>query len=379
MNPALPTRELRALTGLRFFAAALVVFYHFGAAVATRLPRAGQNIIHAGYSSVGLFFVLSGFVLAWNYSERAVTPTDFWKARFARIYPAYFLSLLLAAPFVLSDPRALKVGLGAVFVLPMVQAWTPWTASLWNPPAWSLSVEAFFYLTFPWLVARLTRVPDRSLLRLSLAAWGGSLAVAGVYLALHPGGSGWRLDSPTQDLVSLHAIKFLPLLHLPEFLMGMVAGILCRRNPAVAHRSSRVWLWLGLAVSGGVLASSDRVPYLLLHNGLLSPAFALLVPALALGQSRLGWFLSLPAIHLLGEASYGVYILQAPLSRWWEALAPLQSTGEFWLFLAFLTLASVLSFQFLERPCRKWLRQRLASRPRQTLGLGAISLSVAHD
>jgi peptidoglycan/LPS O-acetylase OafA/YrhL len=32
----------------------------------------------------------------------------------------------------------------------MQQAWIPWTAWHWNYPAWSVSVETFFYLVFPF-------------------------------------------------------------------------------------------------------------------------------------------------------------------------------------------------------------------------------------
>ena len=54
-------------------------------------------VIDNSYVFVGFFFLLSGFVLAYNYADRP-TPLDkrqFWRARFARLYPIYLLSLVL--------------------------------------------------------------------------------------------------------------------------------------------------------------------------------------------------------------------------------------------------------------------------------------------
>ena len=57
-------------------------------------------MVNAGFISVSYFILLSGFVLAYNYAERArngeLDRKRFWEARFTRIYPIYFLSLLLS-------------------------------------------------------------------------------------------------------------------------------------------------------------------------------------------------------------------------------------------------------------------------------------------
>ena len=101
-----------------------------------------------GRSGVTFFFILSGFVLAWS-SRVDDRPLNFYRRRFARIYPAYLVALLFAAVlWVLRDPVALLRGLLTPFLL---QAWAPDSSSYFaiNVPAWSFSVEAFFYLAFP--------------------------------------------------------------------------------------------------------------------------------------------------------------------------------------------------------------------------------------
>ena len=82
----------RALTGLRFLAAAHVVWFHAGPA--TGIP-ALDRVRDAGWTAVNLFFVLSGFVLAHRYPrlEGPGAVRGFLAARAARIYPAHLLAL----------------------------------------------------------------------------------------------------------------------------------------------------------------------------------------------------------------------------------------------------------------------------------------------
>jgi peptidoglycan/LPS O-acetylase OafA/YrhL len=76
-----------ALTSLRFFAAAHVVAYHY-ARDTPGLPAFVTSLLYAGPCSVGLFFVLSGFVLARRYGN-GVPLRDYAVARIARIVPLY--------------------------------------------------------------------------------------------------------------------------------------------------------------------------------------------------------------------------------------------------------------------------------------------------
>ena len=88
---------LKALTGLRCFAAINIVLFHFSN---PHWFGCLAPVVNAGYASVSYFILLSGFVLAYNYSARArageLDTIRFWKARFTRLYPIYLLSLLLA-------------------------------------------------------------------------------------------------------------------------------------------------------------------------------------------------------------------------------------------------------------------------------------------
>src|SRR5580693_8234163 len=96
MEARKPSR-LDALTGLRCFAAINIVLFHF-----SNPDWFGwfSPVVNAGFASVSFFILLSGFVLAYNYSGRAragqLDKKRFWEARFTRLYPVYLLSLLMA-------------------------------------------------------------------------------------------------------------------------------------------------------------------------------------------------------------------------------------------------------------------------------------------
>src|SRR4051812_49408903 len=79
--------HLSNLTAARFIAALFVVLYH----VRTSLPhfRVTDSIFAAGYVGVSFFFVLSGFVLAYNHDPARIGRAHFWANRFARIFPVY--------------------------------------------------------------------------------------------------------------------------------------------------------------------------------------------------------------------------------------------------------------------------------------------------
>ena len=158
--------RLPALTSLRFFAALYVLTFHSGASLMRE--HLGDNPLTTflvnGHLGVSLFFILSGFMLTYSGERRNAQGFDlsaYALARFARIYPLYLLSLLIAAP--IRWPDLLSSPLASLETLLMVQSWGPASSDrgwFWNMPAWTLSIEAFFYALFPvflWLIAR-TRV-----------------------------------------------------------------------------------------------------------------------------------------------------------------------------------------------------------------------------
>lgn len=364
---------LPALTGLRFVAALQVLLYH-------ALPRdLGPGWLRAvvgnGYVGVSLFFVLSGFILAYNYEdafrERRVRWRDFWWARAARVYPVYLLGLLIAIPpfFLHGRPpaevaRRIAASVGSGVLL--VQAWSPRTACVVNCPGWSVSAEALFYLVYPLAALLLLRVPRERLPVLAAAAWAASLVPPLAYLWLRPDGA--AVPGPLSGAEWLLRLKYHPVARLGEFVLGMAAGALfLRRMPGAPRR------WIGPAALGAILCVlllGPRIPYPLLHNGLLAPAFAVLIYRLGRGHGRMARALSGPRMGVLGGASYALYVLHIPLGIWlawtyrWLGIEPSPAAG-FVTLLSVALAAALLVFRHVEEPARRALRDlpgRLAAR-----------------
>jgi peptidoglycan/LPS O-acetylase OafA/YrhL len=373
--------HLPILTSLRFFAAFYVFCFHV---VAFRILTGYSFFYRAasiGYAGVSFFFVLSGFILVYTYDGRSVSAREFWRARFARVYPAYVFSLLAALPWFLYAathkhweftfwPKAhLKFGmLLQVFLL---QAWDPRLAIMWNPVSWSLSVEAFFYLLFPFLLKRFERLASARLIGLALFFWSVSLTVSIVYLLQAPD----HLKDLNSDSFGfwLNAIKFNPLARLPEFLIGMLCGfyfLRIRRD----HRIAYPLLGGALLALGLTIYFANQIPYPALHSGFLAPIFAAIIYALALQPRFLGILNSRPMV-LLGEASYSFYLLHFLIiaacyfglkigsGRWGIPGVLLCFAGACGL--------SILVYLFVEVPARRKLR----GEPR---AIASVRASVVH-
>jgi peptidoglycan/LPS O-acetylase OafA/YrhL len=390
-----PTRrpQLDALTSLRFFAALHVVLYHGEDYLLPSLADhpALRNLIYSGPNSVGLFFVLSGFILTYTYlgpaAEGRLKRGSFWAARFARVYPVYFFGLLVAAPLAAAGfvRGGATLGRFAAVVgveLTLVQAWTPQFALAWNGPGWSLSAEAFFYLVFPFLVPLLWPLRRRGLLLALLAFWLLAQVGPGLYAHAPPGGwlGGWTPSaefwSASVNGVPYHdwgspwytLLQYNPLGRLPEFLFGAAVGRLYLLRPtggwpaawSLAAVAAAVALLGALAYSPAPLRQS-----LYFHNGLLTPLHGALIYGLARGsQGAVARGLSLRPLVLLGEASYALYILHMPLKELLEAavrncIGDLPGVPFFTGYAAMAILGSVGVLRVIEEPARRLLRRRL--------------------
>ncbi|MBK6274557.1 MAG: acyltransferase [Saprospirales bacterium] len=128
----------------------VILIFHFGKSIII-FSYFFKNIISCGNSAVSFFFILSGFIMVIantdNRNEtKKIVAKDYYKKRFERIYPLYFLSLILYLVFCndyINNSSKLYSFLSSLF---LIQAWIPKFASDFNFPGWSLSVEVFFYL-----------------------------------------------------------------------------------------------------------------------------------------------------------------------------------------------------------------------------------------
>lgn len=347
---------LGALFGIRFVACCQVVFHHFGSTYMLRhgVPLWLVEVIRGGYNPLSIFFMLSGFVLAYTYTGQLSAPGAlgrFAEARFARIYPLYFLAMWLSYPF--RHPTGGQI----LACLTMTQAWNPWRPDLyeaWNFTAWTLSVEALFYVGFPLMLKILQHRRLRTL-----------YCVMACLLAImvlgHTSGDAAAGSLPTNPaLLKMLRWTPLPVLRLPEFLLGVVLGLVFLRAP---HRPTRRWaVWLSIAVMVSIHATirGQWVSLIMLPD-------ALLVYELAHEGGVINHFLSRKTMMLLGGAAYSMYLLQFPMRRAMEwifahFLPRLSNIGPPLITPLLLVGVAVVVHLRFEEPVRRELRRWFAKK-----------------
>lgn len=165
--------EILPLTGVRAFAAWWVVLFH----IAYALPSAFTGLYwfaRLGFLGVDLFFVLSGFVISYNYWTRFSVPSlatyrSFLWLRLARLYPVHLFTLIASALLLGGVTLSGFVGAKSFSTWTpgnflanalLVHSWRPLYIDSWNNASWSVSCEWFAYLVFPLLVLTgLKRLP----------------------------------------------------------------------------------------------------------------------------------------------------------------------------------------------------------------------------
>lgn len=362
--------RLEALTTVRFFASVYVVLFHLKVTgILAGGPWWYRNFAGIGYVGVNFFFVLSGFILVLTYAGPPLNIRQFWRARFARIYPAYVVSLIAAAPFFFFAVRHLELPFftwshkhlptACVLTVTLLQAWIPQAGLTWNSVCWSLSVEAFFYLVFPLLLARSRNLSQSKLITWIFVCWFISLSFSFTYVHLHPDGLA-AINSGATNLFWKNLLSFNPLVRLPEFVIGIMTGrlyLLAKR----AYRFPSTLVAIGLGALATVIVFANKIPTPVISTGLLSLAFAAIIYGLAL---RPPWarFLAIPQLVLLGDSSYSLYLLHSTvIARAFAAMPYLGFSIRVAASLAAAIGASLLCYLWLEEPARRLLRPRRTS------------------
>jgi peptidoglycan/LPS O-acetylase OafA/YrhL len=323
-------------------------------------------IVDGGYISVSFFLLLSGFILTYNYADRAekgqFKARGFWLARFSRLYPVYLFSLLLSAGMLVDEFHTQTrpdFAMGLVLTPLLLQGWHPLLSTFWNTPAWTMSTEAFFYLLFPWLITLRRPRKRRSILLLMLVLWITGLILPFLYLHFNPDGDAnvGRYSAGTW----LRALKFMPMQHLPSFLFGMALAFLNDLIPPESRKRVAAGLF-GFAALYLVLYFGDHIPYVLLHDGLLMPLFAGVVLCLA-GRNSVAKLFGLVPFIAIGEASYCLYLLHFNLWNMLHNSHVLEKSGlialDPWFSYVVLIAAALLTKRLIERPARNWIHRRI--------------------
>jgi peptidoglycan/LPS O-acetylase OafA/YrhL len=372
-----PRTEILALTGVRAIAAIAVVLHHI------RLPKSAPEPLHrlvdAGYIGVPLFFMLSGFVLAWNYSTLKPTAGKkvwrFYVARIARVMPLYWMVLLYLVLMRAARGFDQSDALWRHFFA--IQSWSgSWTvgAQEYNAPGWSICVEVFLYAMFPFLVPLVAMVARRyktaGLLALIGVAWVVQLTLVSYFTA-----KGYA-DQHAREATSAHRWLYRnPLTRLPDFLTGMSLAFIMMRGFSLRARTANL-LQAACVVFVVVCASSDLrfggtllgvdlggggLYRALFYAAMWTIPFALLLISLAASpKALLSRFLATRAMVALGTASYALYLTHRPLLPGFGQTWVQQASGitAYLVVLAILGLCLLVAegaHRYVEVPCRRWI------------------------
>ncbi|WP_130908554.1 acyltransferase [Pseudomonas sp. Sample_16] len=358
-----------ALTGMRFIAALMVFFSHYPITGLGELP---ERIMASGYAGVTFFFVLSGFIITYNYIDKFEsnplnnTPKYLW-ARFSRVYPLYILTMLFVW---LQKDAATPL----TIYLFAAQAWHPDASVVGglNSPAWSISVEAFLYFCFPILIPAFMRLgilqPGIKMLTAALLVVTIQLSLAG-YLALPP-----RHDLPFTDPDSAHRWLYnFPLTRVLDFILGIFAATYYCRSTKNKN-NEKYWSYVCYSSILALIAlMASKANYLSSFSWDASYAglFTLLILATAkTNKSPVSRLLSTSPAVLLGEASFAFYlihIIALPLFALNINRSFFTGLAFELLFLGLIMTMSIGLHLSVEKPCRRWLMQLVKSRDAQPI------------
>ncbi len=351
-----------ALTGLRGIAAWWVVFYHFKEIFPSTGFTVFNTVLNDGFLAVDLFFVLSGFIISLNYSNRFETFSwreygHFLGLRLGRIYPLHLFMMIvfLLNPLAItlaSHQHAVGNRYGAAYYamsVVLIQNWGFTDSLAWNVPAWSISAEWFAYLVFPCIAI--------------LGRWASTIwrAIAGLLISiiiLH-----YVIQLARGDIAQNGLLRC-----LLEFLAGNLVYRLSQDQIVARTFVSR----------GAMLFCLVLIAAMVVFQMPSYPISALAWSALIFGLIRkdgiFSRFLSLSPVVWIGEYSYSTYLVHYFVRDWIKfAMAGSEPQSLLWLTVYVLATAicSFFLYRLIEVPGRRFVRNLVNGRGTPSLAGGA--------
>ncbi|AQR61194.1 hypothetical protein BZG35_05660 [Brevundimonas sp. LM2] len=345
LTPA--STKLLNIQGLRAVAVLLVVIYHMR--LMTPLNLSGS--FEFGQGGVDIFFVVSGFIMAWIIrSASEADPVTFATRRLIRIVPLYWLLTLLLFFAAQKVPILLSNGVPTLDMLWQSLLFIPYRAPDGEIQplvymGWTLSYEMFFYLLITVVLILKVRA------RLAVVA---SVLVLLVVIGL--------ITRPTQAIAFVITDP-----RLLEFVAGMGICAWITGRPPIDWARPRL-RWPVAALLGASLAmmiASDALwpsaPYVLQWG-----VPAVIIVACACWLERWGVRADWPWLLVIGDASYAIYLSHPFVVKAAEKV--IERVGNMPLaaqivanvgVLVMVGLIGVLIHLWVEKPLLRWLHQRV--------------------
>ncbi len=333
--------EVVSIQYLRGCAALMIVLIH----LELQLHRVGYqgywpHFLNAG---VDIFFVISGFIM-WITTVKGMTTLEFYRRRILRIVPLYWLLTSVVLATLIVSPSMVQTGrldtlhvLGSYLFFPVIHP----VEGVMQPlliPGWTLNYEMFFYAIFGVGLA-LPTLPR--LIVVSTVLYG--LATIQILT---------RITGPT-------ALQFYTSDIIIEFAFGIALGWLYSSEAKFSGRFAWPCFLIGVVAVAIVGGGTPR--------GLYVGVPALLVVAGAVMIERLHGVPNIHSLHLVGNASYSLYlshtIVLSAVGQLWRRFPLEQLPGALLVFgcaaVASTIAVGVLIHLFIEVPMLRLGRLRI--------------------
>lgn len=343
---------IKPLTSLRFIFALMVFCAH----CYTIDPHFSHSFYKEGFVGVNFFFMLSGFIIAYNYrnkiSKGEITKKQFWIARIARIYPLHlltlFISVLLGGYVATDSIDWIKHFLANFFLL---QPYIPSEDYFFsfNSPSWSLGCEQLFYFLYPLLAVWLAGKKKLLLLILALAF----VIPFSMYMT---------------EPSSIKALWYVnPITRLPDFLIGMLLFNIYDNYKdsewsylkATFYEISAIALFLLF-----VILANDFVPKVYRYSVYYWTPIALLLFVFAYQRGAVSRLLSNRYLMIGGEISFSFYLIHLLVIDEYSKINAvynlnIPSVIDIPLILLVTTGLSLLSYYYFEKPSNRFVKKLL--------------------
>ena len=340
-----------SLTSLRFIFALLV----FGTHCYVIDPFFDSHFFKEGFIGVSFFFVLSGFIIAYNYQNRLTahpeTRKSFWVARFARVYPLHWLTLIIAAllgGYVVTTGAAdwWKHFLASFF---LVQSYIPQADYYFsfNSPSWSLCCEQLFYILFPLLVPFANSTRRLSCLFAACAI----LVPIGMYL------------TPVEDIKGYWYVN--PIAQFPDFILGMLLykSYDFLKNRKITYLQGTVIEILSIAIFALFFFGAVDVAKVYRYSCYYWLPISFILLGFALQKGAISRLLSHKYLIIGGEISYSFYLIHLFVIltyKQWQTTCNWQISWPIIIpiLIGITILLSLASYYWFEKPMNKYIKTR---------------------
>lgn len=343
---------IKTLTSLRIIFALMV----FGAHCYVIDDLFSTHFFKEGFVGVSFFFVLSGFIIAYNYqeklSENKITKRSFWVARLARVYPLHLLTLFIAAAlgnYVITSGFA-DWSKHFLASLTLTNAYIP-TADYFfsfNSPSWSLCCEQLFYFCFPFLVPLAKDYKNL----FYVFVFSAILIIIGMYF------------TPVADIKGYWYVN--PITRFPDFIVGMLLFRLYDhlKNKNITFRQGSLIEIGSIVVFMIFYLYAAEIPKVYRYSCYYWLPVALILLSFSLQKGIVSRLLSNRVLVIGGEISYSFYLIHIfILTSYVEWLKESNFQIAWYISVPILfcitILLSLLSYYYFEKPMAKRVKTLL--------------------